>query len=115
MLDPEMTPRQVVAHTGLDPRHFESGTSVSRPTRISKVGNSYLRASLFLPAMTARRFDPNVRAFYEKLLDRGKLPMQAIVAIMRKLLQSIWAMLKTGADFDGEKFYAPEAKIGLTS
>jgi transposase len=110
MLDRQMTPRQVVAHTGLDPRHFESGTSVSRPTRISKVGNSHLRAALFLPAMTARRFDPNVRAFYEKLLERGKLPMQAVVAVMRKLLHSIWAMLKYGVDFDGEKFHALEAR-----
>ena len=110
MLDPEMPPRQVVAHTGLDPRHFESGTSVSRPTRISKVGNRYLRAALFMPAMTARSFEPNVRAFYEKLLARGKLRIQAIVAVMRKLLHSIWAMFKYGVDFDGEKFYALEAK-----
>jgi hypothetical protein len=46
-----------------------------------------------------------VRAFYDKLLRRGKKPMVAIVAVMRKLLHSIYGMLKHKQDFDGQKFY----------
>jgi hypothetical protein len=44
-------------------------------------------------------------AFYEKLLARGKKPIVATVAVMRKLLHSIYGMLKHGQDFHGEKFY----------
>ena len=46
---------EVVAYAGLNPRRHQPGTSVDRPTRISKVGNAVLRAALFMPAMSAMR------------------------------------------------------------
>lgn len=106
VLPQDMTPRQWVAHAGLDPRHYESGSSVHAPTRISKVGNRHLRAALFLPAMVAARYEPRVRAFYEKLIERGKKPLQAIVAVMRKLLHAIHGMFRNDKLFEGTKFYA---------
>lgn len=105
VLPTDMDARQWVAHSGLDPRHYESGSSVHRPTHISKVGNKYLRAALYMPALTAIQYEPHVRAFYDKLIARGKKPLQAIVAVMRKLLHAIYGMLMHGQDFDGEKFY----------
>lgn len=109
LLPPDMSARQWVAHAGLDPKHSESGISVQGAVRISKVGNRHLRAALFLPAMVASRHEPRVRAFYEKLLARGKKPMQALVAVMRKLLHAIHGMFRHGADFDGTKFLAEGA------
>lgn len=105
VLPKDMTPRQWVAHAGLDPRIVQSGLSVHAPARISRMGNRNLRAALFLPALVAIQFEPNVKAFYEKLLARQKAKMQAIVAVMRKLLHAIHGMLRTETDFDGEKFY----------
>jgi hypothetical protein len=49
-----------------------------------------------MPAHVAVRHEPNVGAFYQKLLDRGKPKMVAIVAVMRKLLHAIYGMLKHG-------------------
>jgi transposase len=105
VLAPDMTARQWVAHAGLDPRHHESGTSIHKPARISRAGNRYLRSALFMPALVATQHDPNVRAFYQKLVDRGKTKMQAIVAVMRKLLHALHGMLRTDSDFVGQKFY----------
>ena len=105
ILPPDMTARQWVAHAGLDPRHHDSGTSIHKPARISRARNRYLRAALFMPALVATQHDPNIRAFYQKLVDRGKTKMQAIVAVMRKLLHALHGMLRTGSDFVGEKFY----------
>ena len=105
-LPADLTPRQWVAHSGLDPRCFESGDSVNKPARISRVGNRYLRAALYMPALVASRQEPHVKAFYEELIARGKKPKQALVAVMRKLLHSIHGMLNHGTDFDGEKFRA---------
>jgi len=105
VLAPDMTARQWVAHAGLDPRHHDSGTSIHKPARISRAGNRYLRAALFMPALVATQHDPNIRAFYQKLVDRGKTKMQAIVAVMRKLLHALHGMLRTDSDFVGEKFY----------
>ena len=65
----------------------------------------YLRNALYFPALVASRRDPNVKAYYEKMLAAGKKPLQAIVAIMRKLLVSTWGMFKHSKQWDGDKFY----------
>jgi len=100
-----LSPAQWVAQAGLDPRPQESGTSLRSPRRISKQGNAQLRAALFMPALTAIRKDPNVNAFYNALLARGKRKMQAITAVMRKLLHAIWGILHHRKEWDGAKFY----------
>jgi transposase len=105
VLPDDLAAPQWVAHAGLDPRPYESGTSVHRPRRISKIGNRHLRAALYMPALVAIQHEPNVKAFYDKLIAAGKKPMQAVVAVMRKLLHAIWGMLKHDQDFDGEKFF----------
>jgi len=103
-LPPEMKAKQWVAYAGLDPRPYESGTT-AKPRRITKDGNKYLRNALYFPALVAYRNDPNINAFYTKLIARGKKPIQAIVAIMRKLLLTIWGMFKSNTPWDPNKFY----------
>jgi transposase len=44
--------RQAAAHAGLDPRQHESGSSVRRKPRISKMGHAFLRKALYMPAIT---------------------------------------------------------------
>ena len=109
VLPADMTARQWVAHAGLDPQHIESGTSLHKPTRISKTGNGHLRAALYMPAMVAIREETQVKAFAQKLVARGKKPIQAIVAVERKLLHSIYGMWRTNSMFDGSKFLAMRA------
>ncbi|MGH9651134.1 MAG: transposase, partial [Terriglobales bacterium] len=104
VLPADMTARQWVAHSGLDVRHVTSGTSVHKTPRISKRGNAHVRRALYMPALVATQHEPHVRAFYEQLLARGKTKLQALVAVMRKLLHAIWGMLKTDTDFEGAKF-----------
>jgi len=104
-LPDDMSAKQWVALAGLDPKPKESGSSIHKPRRISKAGNRYLRTALFFPALVAIQRDPNVKAFYSKLTRAGKRPKQAIVAVMRKLLLSIWGILKHEACWDGNKFY----------
>jgi transposase len=106
VLPADMTTRQWVAQAGLDPRQFQSGTSVYKPARISKTGNAHVRRALFMPALVAVQWEPHIRAFYERLLARGKTKMQANVAVMRKLLHAIHGMLEHDQDFAGEKFFA---------
>jgi len=95
---------QWVAQAGLDPQPKESGNKKG-PRQISKQGNSKISAALFYPAMSASQHDPNVNAFYESLIARGKTPLQALVAVMRKLLHAIWGMLHHRQPWDGNKFY----------
>ncbi len=101
----DMSPKQCVAHAGLDPRQHQSGSSIDRPARISKRGNGYLRSALYMPAVVASQHDPIIKAFYERLLEKGKKPLCALVAIMRKLLHGIIGMFKTGTDFDAQLLF----------
>jgi len=106
VLDPTMTVKQIVGHAGLDPREYESGSSVQKPPRISKLGNARLRAILYMPALTAIRHDRGARLFYAQLMARGKKKMQAIVAVMRKLLHGIWIVLQRRMTFDSSVLFA---------
>jgi len=61
-----------------------------------------------MPALSAARHNPNVRAFYRHLIDtRGLKELQAVCAVMRKLLLAIHAMLRTNSPFDSRRFFSP--------
>ena len=92
---------QAVAYAGLNPRRFQSGSSINLPTRISKIGNATLRAALFMPAMVAMRHNRAVAALVQRLRTKGRLTgKQIVVAAMRKLLVICFGVLKTGRPFD---------------
>jgi len=105
VLAPDLQARQWVAYAGMDPREHTSGSSVHKKPRISKAGNKYVRHSLFMPALVAVRHDPYLAAFYQHLLAKGKFKMQALVAVMRKLLHAIHAIFKHHQPYDGSKLF----------
>ena len=106
LLPPDLSHRQWVKFAGLDPQVFESGKSVHKKTRLAKSGNAHIRAALYMPALSAKEHDPHVKAYFQHLVDNGKLPMQAVCAVMRKLLHAIHGMLKHNQPFDNSRFYA---------
>lgn len=105
LLSADMPVRQWVAHSGLDPAHQTSGTSIHRPSRISRAGNHHLRRALFMPALVAIRHDAHIKAFYASLVTRHKAKMQAIIAVARKLLHAVYGILKTQTPYDGKKLF----------
>lgn len=106
VLPADMSAKQWVAMAGLDPRHHQSG-SREKTARVSKAGNTHLRRALYMPALSASRHEPHVAAFKDHLVThKGLKKIQAIVAVMRKLLHAIHGMLKTGTPFEGARFRA---------
>ena len=92
--------RQAVAFAGLDPRQHESGTSVKAKPRMSKVGHTFLRKALYMPAMvTAYKTDWG-KLFAARLAAAGKPPMLIIGAMMRKLIHVAYGVLKSGKSFN---------------
>ena len=92
--------RQAAAYAGLTPAHHESGSSVHRKPHLSKVGSSRLRRALYFPAMAALRCNAAVKAFGDRLAERGKEDMVIIGAAMRKLLHICYGVLKNQTSFD---------------
>lgn len=105
LLAPGLTVRQWVAHSGLDPAHHQSGTSVLGRSRISRAGNRYLRRALYMPALVAVRRDPCLRAFYQALAARHKAKLQALIAVARKMLHAIFGMFRKGTIYDGSRLF----------
>lgn len=106
LLPPDLSHREWVKFAGLDPRAFDSGKSVHKQARLAKAGNRYIRLALYMPALSAKQHDPYVKAYFQHLVDNGKKPLQAVCAVMRKLLHAIHGMLKYDKPFDSTRFYA---------
>lgn len=106
VLPEDMRDRQWVAMAGLDPRHHQSGSSVDKKARISKAGNRFLRTALYMPALSASQHVPEVRGYYQHLInDQHLKPKQALCAVSRKLLHAIHAMWKHDVPFQSARFY----------
>jgi transposase len=92
--------RAAAADAGVTPSHYQSGTSVKRRPRLSKVGKATVRAALYWPAITAMRHNPLVKALTDRLAQRGKSKKVQIGAAMRKLLHLAYGVLKHQTPFD---------------
>ncbi len=108
-LDRVPSAQSAAAYAGLSPREFQSGSSVRVRTRLSKSGNARLRKALYLPTLTAIRFNPLLKAFFDRLVAAGKPKMQAVGACMRKLVMICYGVLKGRKPFDAAHGVRPAA------
>jgi transposase len=92
---------QLVSYAGYDVVERQSGSSVKGKTRISKKGNAHIRRALHYPALSAARYDPNLKALYQRVVERNpKAKMIALVAVQRKLLVLIYTLFKKNMKYD---------------
>lgn len=91
--------KQIVAYAGLVPKENSSGTLRGK-TRLSKVGNSRLRKLLYMPVVSAKRYNPVIIALCSRVERAGKTKMVSIGAAMRKLLHIMFGVLKSGKPFN---------------
>ena len=84
--------RQIAALAGLAPFTRKSGKWCGKS--FISGGRASVRAILFMGAMTAMRWNPTLRAFHQRLRSAGKPKMVAIIAVARKLLTILNAILR---------------------
>lgn len=94
----KLTRRAIAALVGVAPMANDSGSSQGR--RRVQGGRFEVRRVLYMATLAATRYNPAIRAFYERLRAAGKLPKLALVACMRKLLTTLNAMVRTGKPWD---------------
>ena len=92
--------RKIAALVGVAPLNRDSGTMRGRRTVWG--GRAKLRAVLYMAALVASRHNPIIAAFYQRLLDAGKMKKVALVACMRKLLTILNAMMRTMTSWQPE-------------
>ena len=87
-----MNRKQVAALVGVAPYALESGTLKGR--RCIWGGRANVRQVLYMAAMSASNWNPAFKAFHDRLKAAGKLPKVAIVAVMRKMITTLNAMVR---------------------
>ena len=90
---------QLAAYAGLAPREHRSGSSVHRRAKTGPGGHARLRRHVFMAARSASVHNPRMKAFYQGLIERGKLKKVAHCAVARKLLVIAFALVKKGEDY----------------
>jgi transposase len=97
--------RRLCALVGVAPFNRDSGTL--RGKRAVWGGRAHVRASLYMGALVATRFNPAIRGFYGRLVAAGKPKKVALVACMRKLLAILNAVLRDGAPWRSTHVLTP--------
>ena len=87
-----LTRRQAASLAGCAPHPDDTGKS-SRHRSISG-GRSVVRKALYMAALSAARFNPDLKEFYDRLIKKGKKPLVALAAVMRKLITILNAKLR---------------------
>ena len=88
---------------GISGRRNNRDSGTYRGKRVTGGGRRDLRARLFMPTLSAIRFNPAIGNFYQRLLSKGKTKMTAVIAAMRKLLTILNLMIAQDQSWDPEK------------
>lgn len=89
----------LAAYVGVVPRTNHSGLRRPAGASLTPLGNARLRRALYMTTFAAIRLNPWLRAYYERLRARGKLPKVAIIAAERKLLMAVYSVAKSRQPF----------------
>lgn len=92
--------KALAAFVGVTPKQRSSGSSLKGRTVISRTGSTSLRAALFMPSLVARRHNPILNQFAERMLATGMAKKAVICAVMHKLTHLIYGVIRTGKPFD---------------
>lgn len=95
----EANKKEIAALVGVAPITNESGQKIGKAT--TKYGRFGVRKILYMGALTASRYNPKLKMFYKKLIDAGKPPKVALVAVMRKMIVILNAMIQSRKAFSG--------------
>lgn len=92
--------RAAAAWLGVTPRVRQSGSSVRSTAPAGADGNRHLRRVLFMAALVARRYNPRLKTFADRLAAAGKAKMSVLIAVLHKLLKISFALLKNQSAYD---------------
>lgn len=91
---------QLVAYAGYDVVRKQSGTSVNGLSKISKKGNKHIRKTLYFPALSAAKHEPDMKKTYDRIFEKTNIKMKGAVAIQRRLLVLIYTLFKNNQAYD---------------
>lgn len=103
--------KALVAYAGLDATVQSSGQFEGTRNRISKRGSPVLRNSFWLAAISARRFNPELKVYYDAKLKQGKHSGAATGAVARRLVHLVYSVWKDNRPYDPDYIWSPPGHI----
>jgi hypothetical protein len=94
------TLKKFLSHLGWCPQTFQTGNFRLEHPKMSHAGNKYIRRLIWMLSIVAIRRVPSYREYFQRRVLEGKSKMHILVAVGRKLLSTLYAMLKTGTKYD---------------
>jgi transposase len=91
--------RKLACYCGVAPFPYQSGISIRGKTKISHMANKKLKTNLHMAALTAIRYDPELKAYYERKILEGKSKMSVINAVRFKLLARVVSVVKNDREY----------------
>jgi transposase len=101
-----------VHYAGLAPMERQSGTSIRGRPSIGHGGNKRVRAALYMATLSAARYNPAIKTFYNRLREAGKPAKVARCAAARKLMHIAFAVVTKGQDYDPSYQKTPVVSYG---
>ena len=92
-----LTGKQIASLAGLAPMTRPSGQW--RGKAFIQGGRKHLRDALYMPALVAARFNPDLKAKYQAMITAGKPPKVALTALMRKLIELANTLIKANRNW----------------
>lgn len=96
----ELTRKEIASLVGVAPMNRDSGAMRGR--RTISGGRSVVRTALYMAALSASRYNPDLRSFYQRLVAAGKPKKVALTATMRKLIVMLNAVVARGTRWQPE-------------
>lgn len=93
------THRQFACYAGVAPFEYSSGSSVRGKTKVSPLANKKLKATLNMAALTAKKYDPQLKQYFDKKVTEGKNKMLVMNAIRCKLISRAFAVINRNTKF----------------
>ena len=92
--------KQLTSYAGFDVKQKQSGTSVKGKPRISKKGNKNLRKAMYLPSLSAIKYDENFKGQYARIVSKHGIKKKGLIAVQRKMLELIYTLFKNKTTYD---------------
>lgn len=99
--------RQLACYAGVAPFEYTSGSSIRGKTKVSHMADKKLKSLLNMCALSAKKYDSQIRQYYERKVKEGKNPMLVMNNLRCKILSRVFAVIKRQTPFiDTYKFAA---------
>jgi len=102
--------KKIIGYVGFYPQIYQSGEK-RRENIISHQGPNYARKNLYMVAVSCIRHNQEMRTLYNEKVSQGKSHKQALICVVKKLLQMMLAMAKSGEAYRPERVFVPPTAL----